>query len=184
MTRKTFVVSDIWFNRPNVDHKEMGVVEYNNMIIRNWNKSISKTDVVYILGGIGISDLYGLIVKLNGEIHILGAYDASHATKHYKWNGSSWTSVSTLPYAFTYNQAVVFNNGIHILGGGNDSSTYTKHYRWNGTFWTEVSSLPYDFKAGSVVVLNDEIHILGSGTSSSVQQNHYKVAYLIYKKKV
>ena len=35
MTRKTFVVSDIWFNRPNVDHKEMDVVEYNNMIIRN-----------------------------------------------------------------------------------------------------------------------------------------------------
>lgn len=74
MTRKTFVVSDIWFNRPNVDHKEMGVVEYNNMIIRNWNKSISRTDVVYILGGIGISDLYGLIVKLNGEIHILNNY--------------------------------------------------------------------------------------------------------------
>ena len=74
MTRKTFVVSDIWFNRPNVDHKEMDVVEYNNMIIRNWNKSISRTDVVYILGGIGISDLYGLIVKLNGEIHILNNY--------------------------------------------------------------------------------------------------------------
>ena len=45
--------------------------------------------------------------------------------KHYKWNGTEWTSVSTLPYSFFSGSVVVYNNEIHILGGLNNS---TAHY--------------------------------------------------------
>ena len=112
----------------------------------------------------------GSAVVLNGEIHILGSSSSSYYKYHYKFNGSSWESVSTLPYDFCYGSAVVLNGEIHILG----SSDYrTNHYKYNGTSWESVSTLPYSFYNGSAVVLNNEIHILG-GTTSSYMTSHYK----------
>ena len=114
---------------------------------------------------------WGSAVVYNNEIHILSS-GASGKTAHYKFNGSTWTSVSTLPYEFYYGCAVVYNNEIHILGGRYNSDTYKYHYKYNGTTWTSVSTLPYEFYYGSAVVLNNEIHILGSGDS-----NYYKYHY-------
>ena len=68
-------------------------------------------------------------VVYDGEIHIL------KDTKHYKWNGSSWTSVSTLPYELYGGSAVVYNNEIHILGGY-DTDNRTNHYSFlNNKTW-------------------------------------------------
>ena len=92
-----------------------------------------------------------------------------YAKRHYKFDGSSWVKVSTLPYDFYNGSAVVLNGEIHILGGHNSSTNnnYKYHYKYNGTSWVSVSTLPYEFAYGSAVVYNDEIHIM-SGSS-----NHY-----------
>lgn len=71
---KIFVTSDIWFNRPNSNMSEYSINEYNEMIINKWNETVGKKDIVYILGGLGVSDVYHLIVRLNGEIHILNNF--------------------------------------------------------------------------------------------------------------
>ena len=107
-------------------------------------------------------------VILNNELHILGSGNAVSWKFHYKWDGSSWISVSTLPAYFYQGSAVVYNNEIHILGG---SGGTTKHYKWTGSAWTSVSTLPYTFYYGAAVVYNDEIHILGG---SDGRTNHYK----------
>ena len=60
----------------------------------------------------------GGAVVLNNELHLLGGSDGN--TSHYKWNGSSWESVSTLPYSFYFGGAVVLNNEIHLLGGSSN----------------------------------------------------------------
>ena len=110
-------------------------------------------------------------VVYNNEIHILGT-TSNYANNHYKWDGTSWVSVSTLPCNFNHGGAVVYNNEIHILGSGN--SNYANiHYKWDGTSWVSVSTLPYSFYSGDAVVYNNEIHILGGG-SSSFQKSHYK----------
>lgn len=47
----------------------------------------------------------GSAVVYNNEIHILGGYDSSYKTAHYKWNGSSWTNIiiiTKLKYLFKY----------------------------------------------------------------------------------
>ena len=114
----------------------------------------------------------GGAVVLDGEIHILGGYDSSNRSSHYKRNKStgSWSSVSTLPYSFYQGSAVVLNNEIHILGGtGTNLSQY--HYKYSNGSWVEVSTLPYNFYRGAAVVLNNEIHILGGYSNST---NHYK----------
>ena len=121
----------------------------------------------------------GSAVVLNGEIHILGSNYSDYHTNHYKWDGTSWVSVSTLPYDFYNGSAVVLNGEIHILGGG-DSGNYTKHYKWDGSSWVSVSTLPYNFSYGSAVVLNGEIHILGSGNSSDYTKHFMLISH--YKK--
>lgn len=68
---KIFVVSDIWFNRPYGQYSDMSSDEYNKMIIESWNSVVNEGDVVFVLGGLGISELYPYFIKLNGEIHIL-----------------------------------------------------------------------------------------------------------------
>ena len=68
-----FVTSDIWFNRPIGEFSSMSNQEYNNMIIDNWNNTVKKNDVVYVLGGFGIGDCYDIVLKLNGEIHFLNS---------------------------------------------------------------------------------------------------------------
>ena len=139
-----------------------------------------KTEVVEVSNGSKTVNMvlpydldYGSAVVYNNEIHILGGNDSSYRKYHYKWNGSSWTSVSTLPYEFRNSSAVVYNNEIHILSSYVNSSYYTKHYKWDGTSWTEVSTLPYKFVCGSAVVYNNEMHILGS-SNSSYYTAHYK----------
>lgn len=87
---------------------------------------------------------YGAAVVYNNEIHILGSgYSTSspttypNVTKHYKWNGSSWTSVSTLPYDFR-GRAVVWYDGLsnNIVLIGEKDTPYNKDAQWDGTSWT------------------------------------------------
>ncbi len=117
---------------------------------------------------------YGSAAVYNNEIHLLGGSNASK--KHYKYDGSSWVSVSTLPYNFYKSCAVVYNGEIHILGSYN-SGYETNHYKYDGSSWTQVGTLPYEFKEGSAVVYNDEIHILGGSAETdegSTGIYHYK----------
>lgn len=74
MAKKIFVISDTWFNRPFGEKSGMFVQDYNNEIIKTWNKCVNKHDIVYVLGGFGISELYSIVVQLNGEIHFLNNF--------------------------------------------------------------------------------------------------------------
>ena len=104
-------------------------------------------------------------VVYNNEIHVLGG--SSSAKVHYKWDGSSWVEVGTLPVNhYGVAKAVVYNNEIHLVGTPSPGSYYD-HYKWDGTSWTKVSTVPIQTNNGSAIVYNDEIHIL-------VGNNHYK----------
>ena len=148
-----------------------GVISTKNITLKSVIKEfISKSTIPYNFRS-------GSAVVLNNEIHILGSSNSGSYTKHYKYNGSSWSSVSTLPYSFYNGSAVVLNNEIHILGSSNSASNYTKHYKYNGKSWSSVSTLPYNFYDGSAVVLNNEIHILGSSGTSNYTKHYYAPLY-------
>ena len=61
----------------------------------------------------------GNAVVYNNEIHILGGSDSTR-TKHYKYDGTSWTEVGTLPYKFINGDAVVLQGVAFILGSAYD----------------------------------------------------------------
>lgn len=123
------------------------------------------------------------MIVYNGELHLLGGSADQIGYNHMKWDGSTWSRVSTLPFHFSYGQAVIYNNELHILGSYNGDYS-DRHYRWNGSVWTSVSTLPTGFCECSAVVYNDEIHLLGNGASNSKgykysQYTHYKWSYSI-----
>jgi N-acetylneuraminic acid mutarotase len=64
----------------------------------------------------------------NSEIHILGGFDGPDRAKHYKFNGTSWTEVSILPFLL-YGHAIVFNNEIHLLGGSSNLNEELNFYK-------------------------------------------------------
>lgn len=91
---------------------------------------------------------------------------------HYKFDGTSWTKVSDLPFPFSFGGAVEFCDEIHILGSVIDG--YEKyHYKWDGTTWTEVGTLPFGFESSCIEVLNNKIHILGSNYTNTTRKYHY-----------
>lgn len=121
------------------------------------------------------SRLYTPLIYRN-EIHILGGYNGRG---HYKWNGSSWTQVSTLPDVFCLRvPAVVFQDEIHIFGGYNIASNwiYSYHYKWDGSSWTKLTDTPFVSGNCYAFVINNNIHILGSSSteSTSSRRAHYR----------
>ena len=99
-------------------------------------------------------------VVYNNEVHIMGSANSSHYTKHYKWDGNTWTFVKELPIFFYDGQCVVYNNEIHILGS-EDFDYGSIHYKWDGNEWISVSTLPYEFFYGAIsFVFEKEINRL------------------------
>ena len=112
----------------------------------------------------------GQIIVYNNEVHFFQA--TSTSPKHYKWNGSTWSQVSSLPYPVGMNRAVVYNNEIHLIGSTvNNYKNY--HYKWNGSTWTSVATLPVDDAYGSAITFNNEIHIFFGSTVLTLDK-HYK----------
>ena len=147
-----------------VPFKKGGNVTIDGVPYEGDELSLDSIDVNVYMSKLPCNVYRGYAVVLNNEIHILSS------TNHYKWDGSKWTSVSTIPYSFNNGFAVVLNNEIHIIGC---YSYPGNHYKWDGSKWTKVSSLPYNFYYGCAVVLNNEIHIMSSGDSNS-DYYHYK----------
>lgn len=103
---------------------------------------------------------YCKAVMYDNAIHVF--YHES--TYHYKWDGSSWTTLKT---GYTVSgDTVVFNNQIHIFCD-------TQHYIWNKTTdtWTKKNNVVQsEFKDGKVIVYKNQLHLLGGRATS---QNHF-----------
>lgn len=94
-------------------------------------------------------------IVYNNEIHILGP------TAHYAYRDNSWVKVSDTPINVNNNAAlVVYQGGIHVLGGYSDTS----HYRWDGSSWTAMANIPSNTSQARAVVLDDKIHLIYSNT--------------------
>lgn len=85
MTYKNrFITSDLHFGHKNIIEYEnrpyVDVSTMNEQLVTNWNKKVSSSDLVYLLGDISIgmrkSDLSDLLFRLNGDIIlVMGNHD-------------------------------------------------------------------------------------------------------------
>ena len=84
----------------------------------------------------------------NNEIHIIGGTESN---VHYKFDGTSWTYISSLPINNNYSCGVIYRGEIHIFFN-------TRHYKFDGTSWTSVSTHD-NFGQSYPVVYNDKIYV-------------------------
>ena len=120
----------------------------------------------------------------DGCIHIIsGAWSSStdrNDKLHYKLNGSAWSFVSKLPYAFS--AAVVGEDGVIYGFKGDDYDTY---YAYAGTAWAQLNDLPIcaysaildNEKCINIFGKNGEHYRLKDGVWSSVSFTPYNFAY-------
>lgn len=90
------------------------------------------------------------MVVYNDEIHILSGIT------HYKWNGTTLSSVSTIPIDIGSGYAVVWNSKIHIFKDFD-------HYSWNGTVWTKESDTMFRHYTPTTGggIYNNKLYLLG-----------------------
>lgn len=128
------------------------------------------------------------MVVWNNEIHVVGGMHstdnwlATQCGYHYKFNGSSWSYVSTLPqYKVVGDDAnrkiVVWNNEIHVFphyyndGKPNpEGDNILYHYKWNGSEWIREIDSPI---SGSYVVFNNKIHVLSASGVNNMKHYEY-----------
>lgn len=120
------------------------------------------------------------IVSFNNEIHWLGGSSSTYGVNHYAWNGSSWRSVSTIPFIFYKGIAEVINNKIVIMGSNYTDTTSNKTSNimgvWDGNSWT-TSRMPYKFAEGSSCIdSNGDVYIKG-GIEKSGSTSYYHPEY-------
>ena len=96
--------------------------------------------------------------------HIMGKYiySDSSAKKYHRIvdvDNKTITSATALPQNYSYAQAVVLDNKIHLFGG----ETYPKrHYTWDGSTWTlESTETPIDVDSITKVIADNDgyLHI-------------------------
>lgn len=99
-----------------------------------------------------------VVVVYNNEIHII----YFNNSKHYKWDGASWTQIDTIPLKRVYMRGCVYNDCIHVVMGGSDDDINRRHYKWNDADgWTEVGLSPFNLTS-SLFVYNNKLCMFGN----------------------
>ena len=84
---RVFFISDLHFGHKNLikNLRNMSVEESDKLIINNWNKTVTKKDIVYVLGDITMEDsshIEHYLSQLKGVMRIIGGnHDVRHSCK-------------------------------------------------------------------------------------------------------
>ena len=83
------------------------IEEYNSKLIKEWNKTVSREDTVYILGDVGPvgeineDDLANVIEQLNGrKVLVLGNHDREYLYTDDDWRALGFNKVYELPVVY------------------------------------------------------------------------------------
>lgn len=144
------------------------------------------TTVPSIDGHTSVSIRIGTVAVYDGAVHFALGWQESTSNYnfryHYKWDGTTWTSVSTLPVQGFYSNFIVLNNQLYLLIGS--STELNSFYRWSGSSWTSLGSIsPYPQSAEFIAFyktvdsIGEKIHLIFNYTPSG---GSLTVAHRVY----
>lgn len=127
---RVFFTSDLHFGHTNLclGLRQMSPIESDRLIIDNWNKVVTKKDLVYVLGDITMENqniIPQYIKQLNGRIIIVGGnHDTRECCEIYhqlgipvlgclKYKGFLCTHVPAHPYEVQREHKQLFRGNIH-----------------------------------------------------------------------
>lgn len=125
-----FVTSDHHFYHKNIieycNRPFSGVTKMNNKMIKNWNRTVGKYDVVFHLGDVGFGNreqMKHIVTKLNGyKVLVMGNHDLYRSVG---W----WKSVG---FDEVYKQSISFNNITMSHCPINRSDLHKNHWNIHG----------------------------------------------------
>jgi hypothetical protein len=103
------------------------------------------------------SDESNLLFQAGGA----GSVDCALISQIEKFNGATWSTVGSMPFPLWYNESVVYNNFIYVLGGVNSSSATVRNvYKYDGNVTWIGSPSMIDTRFGhGAGVLNNNIYV-------------------------
>ena len=153
---RVFFTSDLHFGHKNLIEglRKMTIEESDKLIISNWNKVVTKRDIVYILGDITMEKpqlIEQYLTQLKGEIRIIGGnHDDVRCCKMFQklnipvmgvlnYKGFICTHIPIHPSQIEYSRGNIHGH-IHLsgdiegLGRYNPSKIEGKYYNVNTEF--------------------------------------------------
>lgn len=135
--------------------------------VAQWDGSAWTTLGTGITNGGAISTpLVSAIAEYNSDIYAGGYFDeagvGNTVNRIAKWNGSSWSALSS-GLTSSVNSMIVYRNELYV-GGNFDSAggIFANHIaKWNGASWSNVTS-GTDVSVRAFVVLNNNLFVGGS----------------------
>ncbi|QTQ08574.1 hydrolase [Macrococcoides canis] len=93
-----FISDTHFFHKNRAKARGFTVSEMNNMLIRKWNRTVSNSDDVYILGdifyGASIEEANQLLETLNGNKHLVIGNHDKHFLKKEKFNKNHFKEIN------------------------------------------------------------------------------------------
>lgn len=138
-----------------------------NLTSKNWTQNDTLKSPMYVdRNYIESNDMHATFVY-NNEIHVMGG---PTGTAHYKYDGRSWSSVSTLPFTYVGKVPACVHEGHIMIWGGGDTEE-KNFWKWDGYTWTRInygSGQRFHITPASLASLNGRVYIVGR---SFVQYN-------------
>ena len=109
--------------------------------------AIDKDGTIHTLTVSNNLPAYGraVAVSFKGTIYRIGGQDSDSKSQNDIWSsadGQNWTRLGDFPENISGHQALVYGEGIYVLGG-EDSEAYNRvWYSTNATDWIELSNMP------------------------------------------
>jgi calcineurin-like phosphoesterase family protein len=169
--KEAYVIGDMHLNHHNIvkycDRPFDHVVEMNNVLIKNWNLTVRKTDTVFFLGDMAMGNSDRIIRSLNGKIlFVKGNHDRTnepgtmHELLNAKYKGED--------FQFIHNPDRLNGNKfdgwtIHGHHHNNHPDTYPFFSRENRRFNVSVENIKYQPLSMSKIIdiISSDIEWIG-----------------------
>lgn len=133
---KIFITSDLHFFHKNIIDYEnrpfKDIDEMHNVLIKNWNNTVSKSDKIFIAGDLAFTNKENtvkLVQILNGyKILILGNHDRNHSVKW--WYETGFNEI--YKYPIVYKNYIISHEPVNIsLLGGKGTEQSDGNIKWS-----------------------------------------------------
>ncbi len=117
----------------------------------------------------GGADLYGGAGGVVGNFLYAagGGLNSGYSANAWRYDGSDWTAVASLPAARAYMATAVWRDRVYAMGGlDQNESIVDTVYRFDGTAWATAPALPDRIYCPAAAVLNDQLYFIGGYSDS------------------
>ena len=161
------LVSDnVYENLPDIPEVGESFVHENCIYLVSTSKMYKcDNDIWQFVANLPYTNYRSGFCSYQGCVYMIGSYTTSYNETMYKFNGESWTNVSTssadghrITFSTHAGAIGVLNDRIYMLGQNDGSVVYTTYQRFNqsNNTWSYLGNLPFNISSSSKCIVTTE----------------------------